>query len=111
MPRRGLSITAIVILFALLGCQQPPAGAPVAKGEPVTLGPEEKAIQEFAQYKQQADRGDAGSQYMVGYRYEKGIGVQENYAQAAQWYQRAANQGFAAAQWSLGELYEKNLVS
>ncbi len=65
--------------------------------------------QEFAHLKQKAEAGGAMEQYQVGYCYEEGDQVPQDYAQAAQWYLKSADQGFAAAQYSLGMLYENNL--
>lgn len=65
--------------------------------------------QEFSHLKERAEAGSAMEQYQVGYCYEEGDQVPQDYAQAAQWYLKSADQGFAAAQYSLGMLYEKNL--
>jgi TPR repeat protein len=55
-----------------------------------------------------AKSGNPFCQYMLGQRYESGIGIDTDYAKAAIWYQKASQQGFAAAQWSLGRLYAEN---
>lgn len=107
--KRVLLFLAIVSVVALMGCQQAATSAPVAKREPSHNQQQLTAAQDFADFKVKANSGDRLAQYMVGYRYENGDGVEQDYALAAQWYQKAADQGYAAAQYSLGLLYEKNL--
>jgi TPR repeat protein len=65
--------------------------------------------QEFSHLKEKAEAGSAMEQYQIGYCYEEGDQVPQDYAKAVQWYRKSADQGFAAAQYSLGMLYEKNL--
>jgi hypothetical protein len=52
-----------------------------------------------------AEQGDAKAQYKLGYFYNAGYGVPENYAEAVKWYRKAAVQGHADAQFSLGFMY------
>jgi TPR repeat protein len=54
-----------------------------------------------------AKAGDGFAQYSVGYCYEEGKGVQQDFGSAAEWYQKASEQGLAIAQWPLGLLYEQ----
>jgi TPR repeat protein len=54
-----------------------------------------------------AQRGSAFYQTYLGYMYESGQGVPQDYALAAAWYYRAAQQGDARAQYFLGMLYDK----
>jgi len=54
-----------------------------------------------------AERGDASAQSYLGYMFETGRGVPQNYTEAAMWYRRAAEQGDSLAQYSLGLLYDK----
>jgi len=54
-----------------------------------------------------AERGNAQAQTLLGFMYEYGRGVPQNYAEAAYWYRCAADQGHATAQYLLGLLYEK----
>lgn len=51
-----------------------------------------------------ADAGDVSAQYMLGFSYASGIGVDKNPAEAARWYRKAAEQGLAMAQKNLAEL-------
>ncbi|MGH8579255.1 MAG: tetratricopeptide repeat protein [Gammaproteobacteria bacterium] len=45
------------------------------------------------------------AQYYVGYMYEMGQGINQDYKNAASWYRKAAERGIAQAQYRLGELY------
>jgi len=62
-------------------------------------------IQVAISYRKAADQGDAVGQNNLGYLYEHGKGVPQDYAQAAIWYRKAAEQGYATAQDNLGDLY------
>jgi TPR repeat protein len=55
--------------------------------------------------KAKASHGDVVAQCNLGYRYEKGNGVAQDYTEALKWYRRAAKQGQASAQCNLGQLY------
>lgn len=52
-------------------------------------------------------QGDARAQGMVGYLYEHGKGVPQDFVVAAQWYGCAAEQGDATAQYLFGLAYDK----
>jgi uncharacterized protein len=52
-----------------------------------------------------AQQGDAKAQVFVGYLYETGQGVAQDYTKAAEWYRRAAEKGNATAQLQLGNMY------
>jgi TPR repeat protein len=54
-----------------------------------------------------AERGDARAQAYLGFMYQYGRGVPQNYTLAYYWYRRGAEQGNAAAQHQLGLLYDK----
>jgi len=54
-----------------------------------------------------AARGNARAQGRLGFMYENGFGVPQNYAAAADLYQRGAAQGDAFAQSRLGLSYDK----
>jgi TPR repeat protein len=53
-----------------------------------------------------AEKGFALSQYILGFTYEYGKGVLQNYSDALIWYRRAADQGHPQAQSNLGQMYE-----
>jgi TPR repeat protein len=54
-----------------------------------------------------AERGDARAQAYLGFMYQYGHGVPQNYRLAYYWYRRGAEQGNASAQHLLGLLYDK----
>lgn len=54
-----------------------------------------------------AERGDPKAQAYLGFMFETGRGVPQNYTEAAFWYRRSAEQGFSGAQYSLGLLYDR----
>lgn len=54
-----------------------------------------------------AQRGDAGAQAFLGFMYEHGRGVPQDYVAAVYWYTCAAEQGHATAQYLLGLMYDK----
>jgi len=54
-----------------------------------------------------AERGDARAQAFLGFMYEHGRGVPQDYVAAAYWYTSAAEQGHATAQYLLGLMYDK----
>jgi TPR repeat protein len=54
-----------------------------------------------------AEHGVAAAQSYLGFMFETGRGVPQNYTEAAMWYRRAAEQGDSLAQYSLGLLYDR----
>lgn len=54
-----------------------------------------------------AERGNVAAQSYLGFLFETGRGVPQNYTEAAMWYRRAAEQGDNRAQYSLGLLYDR----
>lgn len=59
----------------------------------------------MAQYRPQAEAGDAQAQVVVGNLYLLGLGVARQPMTAARWYLRAALAGHIPAQINLGQLY------
>lgn len=53
-----------------------------------------------------AERGDAVAQNSLGFMYDKGRGVLQDYDQAVYWFRMAAEQGFSEAQYNLGYMYD-----
>lgn len=53
-----------------------------------------------------AEQGDKHSQYLIGFMYERGEGVPQDYKKAAKWYALAADNGHPFAQNNLGVLYK-----
>jgi TPR repeat protein len=54
-----------------------------------------------------AERGVPAAQSYLGFMFQTGRGVPQNYTEAAMWYRRAAEQGDSLAQYSLGLLYDR----
>ncbi len=62
----------------------------------------------LTQVRARAEQGDAEAQFNLGYMYDFGQGVTQNYGEAVKWYRRAAEQGHATAQNNLGRSYAKS---
>lgn len=71
-------------------CEDPAAGADVKLKELRPL----------------AANGDARAQFDLGFMYDRGLGVPQDYKEAASWYRKAAEQGNAPAQFYLGQMYD-----
>ena len=56
-----------------------------------------------------AEQGDAQAQYDIGYRYEKGRGVDEDEAAAFRWFRKAAEQELDKAEYKVGMYYLKGM--
>jgi TPR repeat protein len=54
-----------------------------------------------------AEQGNAKAQCELGYMYDFGQGVPQDYKKAIRWYRKAAEQGYAEAQYNLGHMYDK----
>jgi len=54
-----------------------------------------------------AERGDAPAQALLGFMYEHGRGVAQDYVAAVYWYTCAAEQGHPTAQYLLALMYDK----
>jgi TPR repeat protein len=60
----------------------------------------------FALFQEGADRGNATSMTNLGWLYDNGFGVAQDYAKAREWYEKAADKGDADAMVNLGVLYD-----
>ena len=47
------------------------------------------------------------AQHDLGVRYDNGTGVKQDHKEAVAWYRRAADQGHASAQFNLGSMYRE----
>ena len=56
-----------------------------------------------------AEAGNPRAQAFLGFMYQYGRGVAQNYALAAYWYRRSAEQGNPTAQHLLGLMFDKGL--
>jgi uncharacterized protein len=60
----------------------------------------------FNEWKPLAQQGDASAQYNLGFMYDNGQGVPQDYREAVKWYRLAAEQVNSSAQTNLGWMYE-----
>jgi len=52
------------------------------------------------------EQGNASTQYNLGWMYDNGEGVPQDYEKAVKWYRLAAEQGYSLAQLGLGVMYD-----
>ena len=87
---------------------------------PILAGPIEDSVKAYRRgdyktayqlAKPQAEKGDADAQFILGYLYDEGKGVPQDYTEAAKWYGRAAKQGNKAARHNLGLINDQGQVS
>lgn len=57
----------------------------------------------------EARQGNAGTQFLLGVMYEKGLRVPMDLTEAVKWYRLAAEQGLDKAQYKLGWMYAKGV--
>ena len=60
----------------------------------------------FNDVKKLADKNDTFAQGIIGWMYDCGKGVIQDYAEAVKWYRKAAEGGYVHAQCNLGYMYE-----
>ncbi|MCP4393296.1 MAG: sel1 repeat family protein [Alphaproteobacteria bacterium] len=65
----------------------------------------EEIASNFKSYSSKAVKGDAESQYVLGYIYRK----TGNYKNAIKWYQKSADQKYPAAMYAMGNIYSKGM--
>ena len=56
-------------------------------------------------FRAEAEEGDAQAENNIGYMYEYGWGVPQDYNKAMKWYKRAAKKSLAEAEYNVGILY------
>jgi TPR repeat protein len=100
----GLAALIFAVLAFMLASgpleAKPPMGGARAKSDYVTAT---KTVIP------RAERGDANAQARLGFMYEHGRGVPQDYGLAVYWYTCAAAQGHATGQYLLGLMYDKGL--
>ena len=113
--RGRTDVAALLALALLCGCSNqatPTVGdqasdqADCRFPEPTTTLLKTQPTRAVAACRHLAERGDAVGEARLGYLYQAGLGVQQDFAAAARWYRLAAGKGNAAAQNNLGSLYE-----
>jgi hypothetical protein len=63
------------------------------------------SVDNLEEIRAKAEKGDAAAQFILGFDYQKGKGVKQDYTEAAMWYRKSAEQGDASAQFYLGLCY------
>ena len=74
--------------------------------ETASLSPEQL---ETEQFRISALSGDTAAQYELAWRYQFGIGIEQDYQEAMKWYREAAVKEYAAAQSQIGWMYQQGL--
>ena len=59
----------------------------------------------FKKFREWAEQGDKQAQFKIGYMYQNGQGVVQNYKEAVSWFRKAAEQEYEKAQYSLALIY------
>ena len=87
----------------------------MAKTEPFTAGltalSREHATTAYRAWLKVAENGDAEGQNNVGFLYERGLGVSQDYKKAEAWYMMASSQGLASAKHNLAMLTYKGHIN
>ena len=87
----------------------------VIHSEPFTAGltalGREHATTAYRAWLKVAEKGDAEGQNNVGFLYERGLGVSQDYNQAEAWYMKASAQGLASAKHNLAMLTYKGHIN
>ena len=97
----------VAMVFAVVSICAP-ALADFAAGQlAMENGDHVAALKEFLPL---ASEGDAGAQTAVGFLYQYGQGIPQDYRKAVKWYRLAAEQGDALAQTHLGLAYEQGYI-
>ncbi len=93
----------VALLIVWVAFATAPAFADFQKGyDAFNKGDYATALREFHPL---AEQGDAISQYNLGYIYDKGHGVPQNYSEAVKWFTLSAEQGYTGSQVKLGFMY------
>jgi uncharacterized protein len=98
-----LVVTCLVTFVVLLGSVGIGWGANFQKGvSAYNNGAYVAALREWLPL---AEQGITSAQHKMGWMYERGKGVPQNYKTAVKWYRLAAEQGHASSQYNLGVMY------
>lgn len=68
-------------------------------------GDETAVREDLSSLKKRAEDGDVSAQALLGFRFYKGNGVDQDFVQAYEWFRKAAEQGDTFAQLGLGTMY------
>ena len=101
--KRTFPVLSVLLLSLFVA--SPAFAADVGKGVAAyDRGDYAAALKEFRPL---AKKGDAKAQFMLGFMYNKGEGVTQDFKTALKWYTLAAEQGNADAQTMLGLMYNQ----
>ncbi len=92
------SLMGVVVLVGMAGCV-------TSQDIAIWRVAAEQSCAAAEQYRKAAEQGDADAQANLGWAYDNGHGVEQDYREAARWYRKAAEQGDAMAQANLGVAY------
>ena len=95
-------IARLLSVFMLLGV----ASCASQDSTDQSLTPEEIVGQEISDLRTQAEQGNAATQYLFGWRYINGRGVEKDDVEAVRWWTLAAEQGNLSAQLTLAVRYD-----
>ncbi len=95
----------VLVLFGAVVFAAAQTDPDIATLKAKAASPEFKA--RIAALKSRAASGDAGAQDALGWFYQFGVGLPQDYAAAIYWYRKAADQNLPDAQFRLGRLYDK----
>jgi TPR repeat protein len=101
----AMKLGRVFALALAIGAVAPVQAAPLGEGA-YRSGDYLRAVKRIGPA---AERGDARAQAYLGFMYQYGRGVPQNYGLAIYWYRRAAEQGNAVGQHLLGLMYDKGM--
>lgn len=94
----------VVAALAVVGC----VGFFMLRSQPTAISTSDSATSfDFDETKKAADSGDSDAQNKLGFMYDQGKGVPQDYAEAVKWYRLSAEQGDASAQYNLALMYDR----
>lgn len=95
----------ISILFALPVVAQEPNQLEADFETAVKLAEQGKYQEAASRLRLLAQQGHPGAQYNLGFLYDMGWGVEQDFFAAFNWYSQAADRGLAQAQYNIGVMY------
>ena len=104
--RRPSAALILIISFLMA---RPILAGPVEDSRKAYRGGDYKTAYQLI--KPQAEKGDAVAQFFLGYLYDEGKGVPQDYDEAVKWYRKAAKQGNKEARHNLDLMGDQDQVS
>ncbi|MBD3727627.1 MAG: sel1 repeat family protein, partial [Moraxella osloensis] len=97
-----MKLLKVTVLTAFLGLSGVASAELVAN---IPLNGSRYDSMELMELLSQAKSGNQQAQFFLAKRYQKGLGIHQNFQQAIQWYTTAAKQDIAPAQLNLAMMY------